>query len=42
MKVSGLDKEPALPQMPTSREWLRAVGAAVAVVLICVLWTFWA
>jgi len=39
---SGLDKEPSLPQLTTTREWLRAVGAALAVVLICALWTFWA
>lgn len=42
MKASDLDKEPPHPQMPTARDWLRVVGAAVAIVLICVLWTFWA
>jgi hypothetical protein len=42
MKASDLDKEPSHPAMPTAREWLRVVGAAVAIVLICVLWTFWA
>ena len=42
MKASDLDKEPPQPEMPTAREWLRVVGAAVAIVLICVLWTFWA
>ncbi len=41
MKASDLDKEPPHPEMPTTREWLRVVGAAVAIVLICVLWTFW-
>jgi hypothetical protein len=42
MKTSDLDDEPPPAQMPTAREWLRVVGAAVAIVLICVLWTFWA
>jgi hypothetical protein len=41
MKASDLDKEPS-PAMPTAREWLRVVGAAVALVAICALWTFWA
>lgn len=39
MKASDLDKEPS-PAMPTAREWLRVVGAAV--VAICALWTIWA
>ena len=30
MKASDLDKEPSHPEMPTAREWLRVVGAAVA------------
>ena len=38
MRASNLDKE----RSPTKREWLRVAGAAVAIVLICVLWTFWA
>ena len=43
MKVSDLDKEPPpLPQMPTTREWLRVAGTGIAIVLICALWTFWA
>ena len=42
MKASDLDKEPSSAEMPTAREWLRVVGAAVAIVLICVVWTFWA
>ena len=38
-----MDEEPAPPvDSPSAREWLRVVGAAVAIVLICVLWTFWA
>jgi hypothetical protein len=42
MKASDLDKEPPNTEMPTTREWLRVVGAAVALVLLCALWTFWA
>ena len=41
MKASDLDKEPRA-DMPTAREWLRVVGAAVALVAICALWTVWA
>ena len=41
MKASDLDKEPS-SAMPTTREWLRVVGAAVALVAICALWTIWA
>jgi hypothetical protein len=42
MKASDFDKEPSYARMPTTREWLRVVGAAVALVAICALWTFWA
>ena len=42
MKASDLDKEPPPAGMPTAREWLRVVGAAVAIIALCVLWTFWA
>ncbi len=42
MKASEFDKEPPRAEMPTAREWLRVVGAAVALVAICALWTFWA
>ena len=42
MKASDLDTEPPHAEMPTTREWLRVVGAAVAIVLICALWTVWA
>jgi len=42
MKASDLDKEPSPAGMPTAREWLRVVGAAVALVAICALWTIWA
>jgi hypothetical protein len=42
MKASDLDKEPASAGMPTAREWLRVIGAALAIVAICALWTFWA
>ena len=42
MKAADLDKEPSPAEMPTAREWLRVAGAAVALVAICALWTFWA
>jgi hypothetical protein len=42
MKASDFDKEPPPAGMPTAREWLRIVGAAVAIIAICALWTFWA
>ena len=42
MKASDLDKESSSAGMPTAREWLRVVVAAVALVAICALWTFWA
>jgi hypothetical protein len=42
MKASDLEKEPLPAEMPTAREWLRAVVAAVAIIAICALWTFWA
>ena len=42
MKASDLDKEPPSAETPTAREWLRVVGAAVALIAICALWTFWA
>ena len=41
MKASDLDKEPS-PAMSSAREWLRVVAAAVALIAICALWTFWA
>ena len=42
MKASSdLGKKPRA-EMPTAREWLRLVGAAVALVAICALWTVWA
>jgi hypothetical protein len=42
MKVSDMDEEPTpLEEGPSAREWLRVAGATLAVVLICVLWTFW-
>ncbi len=42
MKASDFDKEPPRAEMPTGREWLLVVGAAVAIVVICAVWTFWA
>ena len=42
MKASDLDKKPPPAEMPSTREWLGVVGAALAIVAICALWTFWA
>ncbi len=42
MEASNLDNEPPPPPMPTVRDWLRVVAAALAIVMICILWTFWA
>ena len=42
MQASDLDKEPPSAEMPTTREWLRVIGAALAIVAISALWTFWA
>lgn len=39
MKASDKEPEPAL--MPTAHNWLRIMGAAVTIVLICAVWTFW-
>lgn len=41
MKATDLDEERPPSAMPAAREWLRVVGAAIAIVLICALWTFW-
>jgi hypothetical protein len=42
MKASDIDEDASLPQRPTAHDWLRVVGAAIAIILVCVLWTFWA
>lgn len=43
MKASDMDEDGAPPpEMPTARQWLGVAGAAVAIVLLCALWTFWA
>ena len=42
MEASNLDDDPPPPPMPTARDWLRVVATAFAIVLICILWTFWA
>jgi len=44
MKASDLDGEDVhllAPSVPPSGGWLRVVGVALAVVLICAIWTFW-
>jgi hypothetical protein len=40
MKTSDLDKEPEPTLMPAAQEWLRVIAAAVAIILMCVTWTF--
>jgi hypothetical protein len=45
MKASDLDGRDAhllAPSVPPSGGWLRVVGVALAIVLICAIWTFWA
>jgi hypothetical protein len=43
MKAADLDTEgSSRPETPSDRKWLRVAGAAVAIVLICAIWTFWA
>jgi hypothetical protein len=42
MKASDFDKEPDSTPMPAAREWLRVVAAAIVIILISVVWTFWA
>ena len=43
MKASDMDNEGAPPRdVPAAREWLGVVGTALAIVLLCALWTFWA
>jgi hypothetical protein len=43
MKATDLGrKRDSLPETPLDREWLRVAGAAIAIVLICAIWTFWA
>lgn len=43
MKAADMEEDRAtFAKMPTSREWLRVVGAVVAIALICALWTVWA
>ena len=42
MKVSDMDKDDTsfrAPEMPTAGEWLGVVGGAVAIVLVCAVWT---
>jgi len=44
MKVSDMDKDDApssVPEMPTAGAWLGIVGGAIAIVLICAVWTLW-
>jgi hypothetical protein len=48
MKASDLEKDPVLPDDPandpagpTAGGWLRVMGAGLAIVGVCILWTFW-
>jgi hypothetical protein len=40
MKASDIDKEDMHPIASSSREWLRVVGAVIAILLVCFVWTF--
>ncbi len=42
MKASELDEQDGSAPLASSREWLQVVGCALAIVLLCVVWTFWA
>jgi hypothetical protein len=45
MKASDMDKQDGhllAPSVPASGGWLRVVGIALAILLICAIWTFWA
>ena len=45
MKASNMDKQDVHllpPSVPASGGWLRVAGVALAIVLICAIWTFWA
>ena len=39
MNASDLDEEPV--KTPTARDWLRLAGAAIGLVLLIALFTFW-
>jgi hypothetical protein len=44
MKATDMDTNDTSrdrPERPVDLEWLGAVGAGVAIVLICAVWTFW-
>jgi hypothetical protein len=44
MKVSDMDKDEAsfgVPETPTAGAWLGIVGGAIAIVLVCAVWTLW-
>lgn len=40
--ASDLEDKSVPSPMPTARDWLRVAATAAAIVLICILWTFWA
>jgi hypothetical protein len=40
MKASDLDRKD--PGTPGAGHWLRVTGAAIGLVVICAVWTFWA
>jgi hypothetical protein len=44
MKVSDMDKDDTsfhAPEIPTAGTWLGIVGGAIAIVLVCAVWTLW-
>jgi hypothetical protein len=45
MKASDMNKQDVhllAPSVPASGGWLRVIGIALAILLICTIWTVWA
>ena len=45
MKASDMNRQDVhllAPSVPASGGWLRVIGIALAILLICTIWTFWA
>lgn len=36
------EQPPLKPPLATKREWLQLLACGVVIVLLCVIWTFWA
>ncbi len=42
MRASDIhDEQRGLARPPAKGDWLRIVGIAVAIVLVCAVWAFW-